>query len=113
MRSGGPAVPTTPRETTPNSETAPPRSADDWALAGQQELRSGHLGQAIVSFTRATELEPAGALHWARLGRVLAVAQQHDTAEAALMRACALDPRQPALHLALAEVWVQQNRMED
>ena len=95
------------------NEVTPPGNADDWALAGQRELRSGNLGQAIVSFTRATELEPAGALHWARLGRVLAVTQQHDAAEAALRRACALDPRQPALQLALAELCAQQNRMEE
>jgi CRISPR-associated protein Csy1 len=114
MRSGEPALPTAPvGEPAPDAENAPARSADDWALTGQRELRSGNLGQAIVSFTRATELEPAGALHWARLGRVLAVTQQHDAAEAALRRACALDPRQPALYLALAELCAQQNRMEE
>ena len=98
-------------EAAPSAETKPPINAGDWAIAGQRELRSGRLGPAIASFTRATELEPRGALHWARLGRVLAVAQQHDAAEAALTRACSLDPLQPALHLALAELCAQQNRM--
>ena len=114
MRSGEPALPTAPvGEPAPDADNAPARSADDWALTGQRELRSGHLGQAIVSFTRATELEPAGAAHWARLGRVLAVARQRAAAEAALTRACSLDPRQPALHLALAELYAEQNRMEE
>jgi tetratricopeptide (TPR) repeat protein len=113
MRSGKPEAPAAlGGETGAISET-PPGNADEWALAGQRELRSGHLGQAIVAFTRATELEPAGAVHWARLGRVLAVTQQREAAEAALTRACALDPSQPALHLALAELCAEQNRIEE
>jgi len=100
-------------EPVPNAENAPPRSAHDWALAGHRERRSGQLGQAIVSLTRATELEPASAFHWTQLGRLLAAAQRYDAAEAALTRACSLEPWQPALHLALAEMLAQQNRMGD
>src|SRR2546426_9740610 len=68
--------------------------------------------QAISSFKRAVELEPAVALHWGRLGKALAAKRRYDGAEPVLQHACALDPSQSVLHVALAEVLVQENKAD-
>jgi CRISPR-associated protein Csy1 len=90
-----------------------PSSGAEWALQGQRQLQEGFRDRALASFLRATELEPGDAMHWGRLGRLLAANWHYDAAEAALRRASSLDPRAPALQMALAEVCVQQNKAEE
>ncbi|MDQ2962824.1 MAG: tetratricopeptide repeat protein [Pseudomonadota bacterium] len=110
-----PAFPRPPDPATdagPQVEHPEPSTANDWELVGQRHLQTGHLEKAIASFRRATELEPAGALHWERLGRALAAKWEYEAAELALQRACTLDPDLPSLHVALADVFLQQNRPE-
>src|SRR6266545_4944635 len=93
-------------------ERPAPANAEEWVLLGQRQLKMGQGEQAISSFKRAVELEPAVALHWGRLGKALAAKRRYDAAEPVLQRACALDPSQSVLHVALAEVLVQQNKTD-
>src|SRR5207237_4312864 len=99
-------------ETQPQNESEAPANAEAWVLLGQRQLEMGQGEQAISSFKRAVELEPAVALHWGRLGKALAAKRRYDAAEPVLQRACALDPSQSVLHVALAEVLVQQNNAD-
>jgi predicted O-linked N-acetylglucosamine transferase (SPINDLY family) len=99
-------------DTTRDNRVESPATGTGWSLLGRQQLQKGLVQPAIVSFGRATQLEPAVALHWGQLGKALAAQQRYDAAEPVLQRACQLDPALPALWLALAYVLQQQNRAE-
>jgi len=99
-------------DTQPRREPEAPANAEAWVQLGQRQFESGNGEQAISSFRRAVELEPAVGLHWGRLGKALAAKRRYDAAEPVLQRACALDPSQSMLHVALAEVLVQQNNAD-
>src|ERR1700756_4663480 len=99
-------------EAQPQREPEAPANAKGWVQLGQRQLELGQGEQAISSFKRAVELEPAVGLHWGRLGKALAAKRRYDAAEPALQRACALDPSQSTLHVALAEVLMKQNNAE-
>jgi protein O-GlcNAc transferase len=99
-------------ETQPPRESEAPANAEAWVLLGQRQAELGQGEQAISSFKRAVELEPAVGLHWGRLGKALAAKRRYDAAEPVLQRACALDPSRSVLHVALAEVLVQQNKAD-
>jgi len=105
-------LPTAAVETQPRGEPEAPANAEAWVLLGQRQSELGQGEQAISSFKRAVELEPAVGLHWGRLGKALAAKRRYDAAEPVLQRACALDPSQSVLHVALAEVLVQQNNAD-
>jgi protein O-GlcNAc transferase len=101
-----------PVDTAPDAQAPRPSSAAEWARLGQRQLQAGGLDAAIASFQNATQLDASSAEHWLRLGRAQAAKWQHAAAESALRRACALAPGSALLHVALADVLLQQNKAE-
>lgn len=69
-----------------------PDEAAAWVRLGLAYIAARQTLEAPRCFERAIELEPKNAWHAARLGKLLLGLGKHDSAEAALRRACALAP---------------------
>ena len=81
-----------------------PVSAEAHAWLGESLERLGHSQQALAHFQQATQLAPASPLSWLLLGKYHMTHHDLDAAEDALGRARELDPGNPALYLAIAEL---------
>ncbi|MBC8102196.1 MAG: hypothetical protein H7Z41_06385 [Cytophagales bacterium] len=64
----------------------------------------------LAAFTEATKLAPNNADHWRSLGDARKAAEDHDGAEAALLRSLEVLPRQPALWYRLYEQAAERMR---
>ncbi len=88
-------------------------TAETHAWLGEALTRVGRLVQAEEHLVAATQLAPEMPLGWLLLGTYYLGQQQTDAARESLLRARALDPRNPAPYLALAEATAQAGRYDD
>jgi len=73
-----------------------PKRADGWFWLGTCDTTLSLVGDAVVSFTRAVELEPANGEYRRELGKVLLEQGKLDEANIQLARAVELAPEDPA-----------------
>lgn len=71
--------------------------------AGGRQFKQGKLGNAVQSFTSATELQPNRAEGWVNLGSALLQAKRYEHAVAALHKAVVLSPGLMPAHLVLGD----------
>ena len=90
-----------------------PVSAEAHAWLGESLERLGHSQQALAHFQQATQLAPASPLSWLLLGKYHMTHHDLDAAEDALGRARELDPGNPAVYLATAELCASRGQYAD
>jgi tetratricopeptide (TPR) repeat protein len=73
----------------------------------------GKDSEAIVSYQRALEINPANAHGWLRLSQVQLADAQVQAAEQSLAKAVQLDPKNPAVLAQKGSIWALTNRKAD
>ena len=90
-----------------------PATAETHAWFGEALARVGRPAEAQEHLIAATTLAPEAPLGWLLLGTHYLGQQETDAARESLLRARALDPRNPAPYLALAEATAQAGRYDE
>lgn len=91
----------------------PTATAETHAWLGEALTRLGRPAEAEEHLITTTQLAPEMPLGWLLLGTYYLGQQQTDAARESLLRARALDPRNPAPYLALAEATAQAGRYDE
>ena len=92
-----------------SNKSAESLTASGWSDRGRQLLRTGELAGAVSCFRHAIQLEPAVAMHWARLAKLQAALRDYDEAAAGFERACALASQVPDFHILHGSALREQN----